>query len=277
MKVLRAIVLTILLLIVLAVSANRFLGGLWGMGADPVLAPLFAWLPAWMNPLMPGLQIRLWAAAILFLLAVYWILCLAIWTRRPRPLTVRTLSGGTMLIHPGAILKFIKLQIDGHPAVISSRVRVRQTSNNNLAVSAGISVQPIESLPVIDEQIKQSIRDGLSQVMGIEKIDQITLLIDIDEKNLALKPGPDATPEPEPIPPARAPLAAEPATIIEPAPVAAVQETPAEIHFEEPPKQTEPEPEPEPRTERDRLREQEQIFLPPTEDEPPLEEKPEEK
>lgn len=259
MKVLRGLVLSILLLIVLAVSANRFIGGLWNLGPDPILTRLLGWMPAWMSPLGAGaLAPRLWAAGILLLLTVYWVLCLAVWTRRPKPLRVRTVSGGSMLIHPGAILKFIKIQIDGHPAVISSRVRVRQTGASNLAVNAAISVQPIESLPVIDEQIKQAVRDGLSQVMGIEKIDDITLLLDIDEKNLALKPGPESEPEPEPVPPARAPLAEEPQVRIEPTQSADVQleENHAEV---------------------DRLREQEQIFMPAIEEAEKSEEKTEEK
>ncbi|MCE5229938.1 hypothetical protein LLG95_10125 [bacterium] len=265
MKFLRALSLTLLLLGVLAVALDRLLSGLWGLGVNPILGRLFAWSPALINPLTSALNAQLWAAAALMLLAIYWVLCVTIWLSRPRPLRVRTLSGGTMLIHPGAIIKFVKMQIDSHPAVISSRVRVRQTGNSNLAVGATINVQPIESLPVIDEQIKVAVRDGLSQVMGIEKIDEITLLLDIDQKNISLKPGPSAEAEPEPIPPARASLhAGQKAGTAEAAPEPAPSH---EIHFEEPAKEApvaapETEAEPPVEAEPERLRDQEQIFMP---------------
>lgn len=259
MKFLRGITLGLLLLIVLTVASNRLLTGLWNLGENPVIARLAGWMPDWIYPLQKPLNTRLWAAGILVLLAVYWVLCMAIWWRRPRPMRVRTLSGGTMLINPGAVIKFVKSQIDGHPAVISSRVRVRQTGSTSLAVSASINVQPIESLPVIDEQIKAAVRNGLSQVMGVEKIDEITLLLDIDQKNIALKPGPATEPEPEPAAPPRAPLFEE--SKPEPEPAAASPIEPAhEIHFDEPAKEAlEPAPEPA-LTEEERIRAQEKMF-----------------
>lgn len=274
MKFLRGVTLSLLLLTVLTVASNILLAGTWKLGDDPVIARLFNWAPDWLYPLQSPFNTKIWAAGILALLAIYWVLCMAIWWRRPRPLRVRTLSGGTMLLNPGAIIKFVKNQIDGHPAVISSRVRVRQTGSTSLAIGASINVQPIESLPVIDEQIKAAVRGGLSQVMGVEKIDEITLLLDIDQRNIALKPGPAVQPEPEPVPPARAPLFSEEKVRIETEPAPATSVEPArEIHFEEP--TVEPA-----LSEEERRREQEKMF-PGFEVEPdepkPDEQKPEDK
>lgn len=282
MRFLRGVMLSLLLLIALTVASNRLLTGLWNLGENPVIVRLLGWMPDWIYPLQKPLNGRLWAAGILALLAVYWALCMAIWWRRPRPMRVRTLSGGTMLVNPGAVIKFVKMQIDGHPAVISSRVRVRQTGSSNLAVGASIDIQPIESLPVIDEQIKAAVRNGLSQVMGIEKIDEITLLLDIDQKNIALKPGPATEPEPEPPPPPRAPLYDD--SKPEPAPDLAPPIEPAhEIHLDEPARDafdSAPEPalEPPPEsqlTDEERLREREKMF--PGFDLAPAEPKPEDK
>ncbi len=257
MKFLRGATLSLILLVVLTLASDRTLTGLWNLGDNPVIVRMLGWMPDWLYPLQRPLNGRLWAAGILVLLAVYWALCLALWWRRPKPLRVRTLSGGTMLLNPGAIIKFVKTQIDGHPAVLSSRVRVRQTASTSLAIGASINVQPIESLPVIDEQIKAAVRDGLSRVMGVEKIDEITLLLDIDQKNIALEPGPAAEPEPEPAPPARAALLPnEPAEIEPEPPTPPAEPAGGEIHFGGAAAE-EPEPAP---PEDERIREQEKMF-----------------
>jgi len=148
----------------------------------------------------------LWALVLLLIL-LYWISSMAIWRRRPRAMQVRTSGGETILIHPGALLKFTRMQVESHPAVCSQKVRVRQKGNRGLSIWIWVNVTPIDSLPAIKRQIEASIRDGFAQVLGIEKIEEVTIIIGLDERNLTRRPGAKAAAEPRPEPPVRGSLA----------------------------------------------------------------------
>ncbi len=204
MKSLRTLTLLALVLILLAIGLNHALSGLWGLGADPVFSRLLGWLPEGLHPQASVEARRGWGILILGLMLAWLVLSLVLWLRRPRALRVRSTGGTIMQIHPGALIKFVRLQVESHPAVVDSRVRVRQAGGNSVSIRALVHVQPIESLPVINEQIRSMIRDGLTHVMGIEKIDDIQLTLDIDEKNLGVRPGAMTEPEAEPVPPPRA-------------------------------------------------------------------------
>ncbi len=63
--------------------------------------------------------------------------------------------------------------------------------------------------------------------MGVQKIDEIRIVIGLDERSLSQRPGVAAEPEPKPEPPVRAALN-------EPAPQAPVKESPVRIDFQSP-------------------------------------------
>lgn len=146
---------------------------------------------------------RLFWIAVFLLLALYWVVGYLVWRHRPRAIQVQTSSGESLLIHPGAILKFVRLQVASHPAVASHKVKIRQKGNRGLSIWTWVNVRPIDSLPAIKRQLEDSIREGFSQVMGIEKIDDVTIIIGLDEKSLNNRPGPAVAPEPKPEPPLR--------------------------------------------------------------------------
>jgi hypothetical protein len=190
------------MLILALIAIDAIFSGLWGLSQNPVRNLIdYYLLPT--NVLSQDIAWRALWVAVLLLVILYWVLSLAIWRKRPRAIQVRTSGGETMLIHPGALLKFVRLQVENHPAVVSQRVKVRQKGSRGLSVWAMVNVQPIDSLPTIKRQLESSIRDGFAQVMGIEKIDDVTIVIGLDEKSLTRRPGPGARPEPKPEPPVR--------------------------------------------------------------------------
>jgi hypothetical protein len=144
-----------------------------------------------------------------------WFLSIFLWQGRTRALHVTTTGGEALLIHPGALIKFVKLQVASHPAVVSQRVRVRHKTPGGIAVWIMATVQPVDSLPNIKHQLEEMILTGMRQVLGIDRLDELTIIIGLDEKNLQHRPGPAGTPEPKPEPPVRGPLeraVAEPET-----------------------------------------------------------------
>ena len=202
MRPLRSLVQFFIQLILALIAIDAILSNLWGFSQNPV-RNLIGYYLVPTAPLSQNLAWRSLWVAVLLLVVLYWVLSLAIWRKRPRAIQVRTSGGETMLIHPGALLKFVRLQVENHPAVVSQKVKVRQKGSRGLSVWALVNVQPIDSLPTIKRQLENSIRDGFAQVMGIEKIDEVTIVIGLDEKSLTRRPGPSARPEPKPEPPVR--------------------------------------------------------------------------
>jgi hypothetical protein len=122
---------------------------------------------------------------------------------KPKAMRVRTSSGETLLIHRGALIKFVRLRVEAHPAVVTQKIRVNQAGSRGLAVTANVNVRPIQSLPAISRQLESSIREGFIQVMGIEKIDRIDVILGLDEKSMGTGPGANTVAKPEPEPPVK--------------------------------------------------------------------------
>lgn len=209
MRPFRALLHFLITLSLFLIAVNAVFSGWWIFPPDPIqnfitnflvpaqdLSRNFVWRAIW--------------AGVLVAIVLYWLLGLLLFKRRPKALQVRTAGGEMMLMHPGALLKFVRLQVESHPAVVSQRVKVRQKGSRGLSVWVWVNVRPIDSLPAIKHQIEESIRNGFSQVMGIEKIDEITTVIGLDEKSLTQRPGPALKAEPRPEPPVRGSLEASP-------------------------------------------------------------------
>jgi hypothetical protein len=166
---------------------------------------LFSSFPTWLGPLSIIKQ-QIWWSAALALVLVSWILAFVSIRVRPRPLRVKTPEGDSLLLDPGAIINFAHAQIEAHPAVTHHRIKVRQVGGRSVAITARVKVIPLQSLPAIKRELETTIRDGFSQVLGIDKIDDITIILGLDEKNLGRRPGPPGKAEP-PVPvPARGSL-----------------------------------------------------------------------
>ena len=162
---------------------------------------VFGTLPGIVQPTTVFRHEVWWCVAIALVL-ISWAAGLSAFNVRPRPLRVKTPEGDSLLLDPGAIINFTKAQIDAHPAVTRHRVHVRQIGGKSVAITAHVKVIPMQSLPEIKRELERSIRDGFSQVLGIEKIDDITIVLGLDEKSLGRRPGPAGKDEPpEPVPP----------------------------------------------------------------------------
>lgn len=205
MRFLRAFLIFWATVILFLTAFNFAAGGLWGLPGHPVGAWMTRWLVRPETLARPEVWRLLWALTAL-LVVLIWLLTIFLWQGRTRALHVTTTSGEELLIHPGALIKFVKLQVESHPAVVSQRVRVRQKTPGGIAVWIMATVQPIDSLVSIKHQIEEMILFGLRQVLGIDRLDELTIIIGLDDKNLQHRPGPAGTPEPKPEPPVRGPL-----------------------------------------------------------------------
>lgn len=200
MRILRSFLLFLITVILLLTAVDFAASDVWGLAPHPVTQWVGRWLGA-ERLANPWVWRTFWIAAALLVAAV-WLITIALWRRRTRPLSVRTSAGETVLIHPGALLKFVRLQVEGHPAVVAQRARVRQRPGG-LGVWIAVSVQLIDSLPNIKHQLEERIRTGFAQVLGIDRLDELTIVISPDERSLHHRPGPTGTPEPKPEPPLR--------------------------------------------------------------------------
>ncbi|MCL5269347.1 MAG: Hsp70 family protein, partial [bacterium] len=187
------------------VALDVILSGVWGLADHPMLV-LLGRVGA---PTGPMACYVYWVVALL-LPPACWLVQWAIWTRRPAALQVRTSAGDALLIHRGALIKFVRAQVESHPAIVSQRVRVRQIGARGISIKINVSVVPTSSLPEIKRQIESSIRDGFAQVLGIEKIDRIDIVLDLSETDLKTHPGPAGHPAPPSEPPVRGSLTPAP-------------------------------------------------------------------
>lgn len=203
MKFIRSLLLTILEIALALIAIDHAFSGLFGLPAHPILSAIT--IGDFITPETMAKEYvwRGFWGGILALLVIYWLVNIAIWRKRPKALQVRTANGEMLLINPAALLKFAKLQVENHPAVVSQKLKIRQKGSRGLSIWIWVNVRPIDSLPTITRQIEESIRQGFAQVMGIEKIDEVTIIVGLDEKSLSSRPGPLATPEPKPEPPLR--------------------------------------------------------------------------
>jgi hypothetical protein len=210
MKPLRYLALWVSLVILLLIGLNGLLSGLWTIRINPVLS----FLPTRLTDVRPFIHRLYWLIAFL-MPALYMVLVVWSWRQRPGPLRLRTATGDNLLIHPGAILKIVRLQIENHPAVVAQKLWVRQAGGRSVAVRAMITIRPITSLPQIKSELESAIRDGLTQIIGVEKVEDIQIVLNLDDKDIAYKPGSAAKAQPVPEPPLRSTEAV--GTIDEPA------------------------------------------------------------
>lgn len=206
MRFLRKLFLLVIVIFFLLYALDRALQGMFGWGAHPIFDPILASLPDTVYPFTDLTRRIIWGVIFAFVL-IYILLFLSTFKPRPNVLRVRTIQGDTMLLEPGAITKFVRLQIENHPAVVDHKVRVRASGSRGIAVKAKVSVRPIDSLPAIKQELEATIREGFERVIGIEKIDEISLIMGLDEKSLNEQPGPRLTPRPKPEAPVRGELA----------------------------------------------------------------------
>lgn len=158
-------------------------------------------------PYTPYYQSKLFWWVVLIVPVLSWILLLLRWgSRGPRAFEVRTSSGESILIHPGAIANFASARIEDHPAVSRHTIKVRQSGGKRIALVAQVRLAPNHSWVEASRQIEQSIRDGFAQVMGIEKIDKIELILGQDRKDMMVRPGPAGRAEAAPEAPVRGAL-----------------------------------------------------------------------
>ncbi|HOE97587.1 MAG TPA: alkaline shock response membrane anchor protein AmaP [Candidatus Sumerlaeota bacterium] len=238
MRLIRMLALIALQAIVIGLALDVLLSGVLTMGNRPLTHSL----PVWLQP-NNRLTLKLFWSAALLVPLLYWIAAAASWKQRRRSIAVLSSDGEVMLLHPAALHKFVRHQIETHPAVVSHKVDVRESGNKGIAISAVVNVEPIASLNAIKNDLQRSIRDGLEQVMGISKIDDIRIVLGLDEKSITRRPGPErrpkarieppmrarraaeATPAPSPPPASPAPPVSEESGVI---PMREVEETPAE-------------------------------------------------
>lgn len=205
MRVFRGILIFLATVILFLTAFNFAASGLWGLPAHPVVN----WLehtvstPEKLNP--PVVWRTFWAVAGAVSVAI-WLISIFLWQTRSRALPVHTTHGELVLIHPGALIKFIKLQVESHPAVVAHRARVTQKGREGLAIWVMATVRTVDTLENIKRQLEDKIREGFAQVLGIDRLDELTIVIGLDEKNLTQRPGPAGAPPPKPEPPIRGPL-----------------------------------------------------------------------
>lgn len=179
MKTVRFVVQALIQIIIFAMALNGAIYG-WerfGLGADPVLK--FLAIPEYGT-----IWSRVWWIAVGILPVAVWVTTFMKWRRRPPAIQVRTSEGETMLVHPGALVKLVRHQIDLCDAIARQRVNVYQSSNKGISVKGRISVKHLESLPQVKRELEDNIREGFRTLMGIEKIDKIVLILDFDQKSL---------------------------------------------------------------------------------------------
>ena len=199
MKTIRFLTIQIIMVLIFLAGIDAFLGR-WGVwGPDPLLQAL----PASVVESVHACPLCYWWA-LMGLALLYWLSSWAVMRRRGRALNIMTNTGEAIKIHPGALLKFIRLQLQDHPAIVSQALHVRQSGANGLSITGTIGFRAIDSLPTIKRQVESTIRRGFSQVMGIEKIERIDVAWDIDDKDLSPKPPRTYPIEPSPEPPMKA-------------------------------------------------------------------------
>ena len=181
-------------------------GSVLGLPAHPFLG----WLPEALRS-DSWLLKRLYATLAFLLPIAYLVSTWLIWKSSSEAIKVQSRSGGLILLHPATLQRFVRTQLDSHPAVVShGKIDVHQTGRKGVGVDAMVNVEPIAALHSIQTELESSIRDGLVQIMGIEKIGDIRIVLGMDEKSMKRRPGPSARPRPKPEPPARAPLDPQP-------------------------------------------------------------------
>jgi hypothetical protein len=219
LRIIQKLLLFVIFVIVLAIGLNFTLADVWRFGHNPVLRPLLPLMP-WLDDPAFTADNRLFWFAVAMMPLVYWGAAYALWQRQPGAFRVQAAEGETLLLEPGALTKFARQQIEAHPAVVAQKVRVRQSGSRGLSITARVSVRPIQSLPSIRAGLEKAIRNGFSQVMGVEKIDEVSIIIGLDDRSMTQRPGVGGRPDPAPEAPVRSALpATAPAAI--PAPRAA--------------------------------------------------------
>lgn len=208
MRFLRSLVLFVILLLVLVVGLDYTLSGVGELQEHPVLEPFLGLLPVLYTD-EHTTQWRLFWAGVAFLPVLYWLIGLFIWQQRPTAFRVQSGSGEVMLLESGALIKFARMQVESHPAVVWHKVKLRQTGNKALSVIVRVRVRPIQSLPEIRAGLENSIRRGFAQVMGVENIDEVRIIMGFDEQSLNQRPGVTTPAEEAPEPPQRSQLARE--------------------------------------------------------------------
>lgn len=206
MRLLRLVVLILMQAVLLGAGLYYFFGNhptfintfsFWML--PPVTEGAFDWRP---SPLGKNL---FWVG-VLLLPPLYWLLTIRLYQRNHGTLTVKTHSGDAIQFQLGAIEEFVHTQVKAHPGVLSHSVRVWQNRAGATLVNLAIKVKPIDSVPEIHRQVKELLRDGLVNVLGIENVGAINVEIKRVLGGPRRTSGPQVTPEPAPEAPIRARL-----------------------------------------------------------------------
>ena len=163
----------------------------------PADANAFDWRPS-------PLGIDIFWSLVMVLPAVYWLVSLLVYRKNHGTLNVHTSSGDTIQFQLGAIEEFVRAQVKAHPGVSSHSVHVKQERNGAISVNLGIKVKPIDSVPEIHRQVKEILRDGIVNVLGIDNIGTINVEIKRVLGSPRRTSGPLAPARPAPEAPIRA-------------------------------------------------------------------------
>jgi hypothetical protein len=184
MKIIQGIVSFIvhLLLLLIAVDATWMI--FKGLDYHPLGAILLNSLPEGITPVTRGQFIYYWFGAVALIL-ISLIAHYSGWkSGRHKGIRVKTVEGETMLLNPASLNSFVKVQVENHPSVVAHNLRVKQSGSKGLSVSGSVTVQPTRSLPEIEYELVTLIRQGFERVMGIKKINDVTLVLSVTKKDM---------------------------------------------------------------------------------------------
>lgn len=229
MRIIRFLILVLMQFLLFAIGFVHFFKhhprfqSAFGPWLNPPATPgAFDWRPS-------PLGIDIFFSFLIALPAIYWLFSVLAYRRGHGTLNVHTHTGDTIQFQLGAIEEFVRTQVRNHPAVTSHAVRVWQDRGGAISVNLGIRVKPIESVPEIHRQVKEVLRDGIVNVLGIDNIGSINVEIKRVQTGPLRQTGPLKHAEPAPEPPVRAGYDhAEAAALVPPAAAAATLDTPGE-------------------------------------------------
>lgn len=184
MKQLSIAVLFVMEVAVLALGLNGMLGGWWVFPKDPILSLISpskdsaaivathrgapAVVPEAVHP-----QARAYWTAFFLLPLLHWATILSVRVKR-RSIPIKTTSSESISIYESAIVQFVGSALGEIPAIVGHRVRVRQL-RDGLSMRIFVKLRPVEHIPTVQSQIEDVVRRRVAELLGIQKIHEITV------------------------------------------------------------------------------------------------------
>lgn len=204
LSVIRVTTVLVMEIALLVLGLNGLLSGVWEFSRDPLIRPIFvrrerppaaaeitpaetaaepaaepaAAEPA--EPAHPGVSavgvypfIKVFWAVLFLLPLLHWATVLAIRTRR-RSIPIKTSSSETISIYQTAIVQFVGNALSEIPAIVGHRVRVKQIGDG-LGLRIFVKLRPVDHIPSVQAQIENVVRRRVNELLGIEKIREISV------------------------------------------------------------------------------------------------------